>query len=176
MKMGKKRLTLHWITLMIIVLFAFLAISSATNAPPGKITLDSDLPTEESAVVVFHRSIYVREYNGIDVEKEWYPKGDLRRMTVTMPAGDTHLIFDLYASFGRGNTTYTFRPKDLELKYDFAPGKEYTVSLYASKNEGGLFTPKQKVVLAIWDKIYSDADPGNNEGTHILKSWELAEF
>ena len=176
MNMGKKRLTLHLAAFLAIALFAFLAISSATSAPPGKITLDSDIPTEESAVVLFNNSIYVKEYNGIDVEKEWYPKGNYRYMTVTMPAGETHLLFDISVSFRRGNTYYTFDPKNLELKYDFAPGKEYTVSLYASKNEGGLFNPKQKVVLAIWDKIYSNADPGNNEGDHIIKSWELAEF
>ena len=174
--MGKNRLTLHWITILIIALFAFLAISSSASAPPGKITLDPGLPLEESAVVVFHSSICVKEYNGIGVENEWYPKDKLRKMTITMPAGETHLLFDIYASFDRRNTTYTFRPKDLELKFNFEAGKEYTVSIYASKNEGDFFSPKQKVILAIWDKIYSDANPGNTEESHIVKSWELSEF
>ena len=177
MKMAKNRLTLHWAAILVILLFAFLAISSMiSTTPPGKTTIDPDMPLEEAAVVVFHNSVNIKEYNGINIEKEWYPKDKLRKMTVTMPAGETHLLFDIYASFDRGNTTYTFRPRDLELKYDFEAGKEYTVSVYASKNEGNFFQPKQKIFLAIWDKIYSDANPGNNEEAHIVKSWELAEF
>jgi len=174
--MGKNRLTLHWVTILVILLFAFLAVSSTASAPPGKIAVDPNLPVENAAVVVFSSSINVKEYNGIDVREEWYPKGRWRRVTATMPAGETQLLFDMDVSFGRGNNTYTYRPKDLELKFNFEAGKEYTVSVYASKNEGSFFIPKQKVVLAIWDKIYSDANPGNTEGSHIIKSWELAEF
>jgi len=174
--MGKSRQAPHWVTFLVIAFFAFLAISTTVSAPPGKMTIDPDLSKAESAVVIFHNSINVKEYNGISVKDEWYPKGKWRRMTVTIPGGETHLLFDIDAGFDRGNTTYTFRPRDLELKFNFEAGKEYTVSLYASKNEGTLFAPKQKVVLAIWDKIYSDADPGNREGDHVIKSWELGEF
>jgi hypothetical protein len=176
--MGKNRLTLHWAAILAIVLFAFLAMSSLISipTPPGKTTIDPDIPPEKAAVVVFNSAVNIKEYNGINIEKEWYPKDKLRKMTATMPAGDTHLLFDLYASFERGNTTYTFRPRDLELKFNFEAEKEYTVSVYASRNEGTLFNPKQKIVLAIWDKIYTDANPGNNEGDHIVKSWELGEF
>ena len=167
-----------------IVGFAFIALLAVSltgclslfGPRPGVITLDPNLPIEQSAVVVFHNSIYIKEYNGIGVNDEWYPKGKWRNITATIPAGETQLLFDIWVSFSRGNTTYTFRPKDLELKFNFEAGKEYTVSLYASKNEGTLFAPKQKVVLAIWDKIYSDADPGNREGDHVIKSWELGEF
>jgi hypothetical protein len=143
---------------------------------PGVTTIDPNLPIEQSAVVAFQSSMHIKEYNGISTEKEWYPKDRLRKMTVTMPAGETHLLFDLYTSFSRGNTTYTFRPKDLELKFDFEAGKKYTVGVYASQNEGNFLFPKQKVVLAIWDKIYSDANPGNRQGKHIVKSWEIGEF
>ena len=169
---------LHWAAILAIVFFAFLAMGSLLSipTPPGKTTIDPDLPQEETAVVVFSDSICVKEYNGINVEKEWYP-GKLRKMTVTMPAGNTHLLFDILTVFERGNNNfYTFDPRNLELNFNFEAGKEYTVSVYASKNEGTLFNPKQKVVLAIWDKIYSSGNPGNNEGAHIVKSWELAEF
>ena len=175
--MGKNRLTLHWAAISVIALFAFLGIGSfASTTPPGKITIDEDIPLEKAAVVVFHSSINIKEYNGINVEKELYPRDKLRNMTVTMPAGETHLLFDIYASFDRGNTTYTFRPKDLELKFDFEAGREYTVSIFASKNEGKLLFPKQRVILAVWDKIYSGANPGNKEESHIIKSWELGVF
>ena len=174
--MGKNRLTLHGAAILVIALFAFLAISTTVSAPPGKMTIDSDLPKEKSAVVIFPSSINIKEYNGINVKDEWYPKGKWRKMTVTIPGGETHLLFDISASFDRGNTTYTFTPKDLELEFNFEAGKEYTVGLYISKNEGSFLFPKQKIVLAVWDKIYSDADPGNREEDHVIKSWELSEF
>jgi len=167
-----------------IIGFAFIALLAVSltgcfslfGTRPGVTTIDPNLPIEQSAVVVFTNTMYVKEYNGINVEKEWYPKDKLRKMTVTMPAGETHLLFDIYTSFDRRNTIYTFTPKDIELKFDFEAGKKYTVSLYASENEGSLLFPKQKVVLAIWDKIYSDANPGNRQGNHIVKSWEIGEF
>jgi len=153
--------------------FAFIVISAVSligcfSTPPGNITIDPNLPKEEAAVVIFHDTIYVKEYNGIDVESEWYLKDGLRRVIATIPTGETHLLFDIYASFERGNTTYTFRPKDLELKFNFEAGKEYTVSLYASKNEGNFLFPKQKVVLAIWDRIYSDAKIPETQRETIL--------
>jgi len=166
----------HGLSLFAIAVFAFLAISSATAPAPGVASIDPDISPERAAIVVFSHAIKVKEYNGIDVKEEWYPEGKSRKMTVTMPGGETYLLFDIWASFDRGNTTYTFNPKDMEMKFDFEAGKEYTVSLYASKNEGNFLFPKQRIVLAIWDKIYSDANPGNREEAHVIKSWELAEF
>jgi hypothetical protein len=163
--------------------FAFIAVMAAIlsgcfslPAKPGVITIDPNHPKEESAVLIFPDFLYIKEYNGIDVESEWYPNDKLRKVTATIPAGDTHLLFDVYMSYSRGNTTYTFRPKDMELKFNFEAGKEYTVSIYASKNIGNFIFPKQKIILAIWDRIYSDANPGNTEESHIIKSWELSEF
>jgi hypothetical protein len=161
-----------------LIAFAAISLAGCFSLPvrPGNITIDPDLSKEKSTVVIFPDFFYIKEYNGIDVKNEWYPKEKLRRVTATMPAGDTHLLFDIYTSYSRGNTTYTFTPKDLELKFNFEAGKEYTVSIFASKNEGSFFNPKQKLVLAIWDRIYSDANPGNTEESHIIKSWELVEF
>jgi hypothetical protein len=174
MKTGKFIIGCAFITVIAISLTGCLSLLFAPR--PGVITIDPDLPKEKAAVVVFHSSINVKEYNGIDVKDEWYPKDKWRKVTATIPGGETHLFFDIWAGFERGNTTYTFKPKDIELKFNFEAGKEYTVSIYASKNEGNFLFPKQKVVLAIWDKIYSNANPGNTEGNHIIKSWELGEF
>jgi len=174
--MGKNRPALHWVTILVMVLFVFLAISSSASAPPGKITMDPNLVKEESAVVIFPEFLYVKEYNGIGVESEWYPKGKWRRLTATLPGGEAHLLFDVGMSYSRGNTIYTFSPKDLELKFNFEAGKEYTVGLYLSKNEGNFLFPRQRIFLAVWDRIYSDADPGNSAEDHVIKSWELGEF
>jgi len=174
--MSARRMTLLGVICVILAVSLTGCLSLLLTPLPGKITIDPELPIEKNAVVVFHSSIFIKEYNGINVKDEWYPKGNYRKMTVTIPGGETDLLFDISASFDRGNTTYTFRPKDLELKFDFEAGKEYTVSVYRSKNLGNFFIPKQKIYLAIWDKIYSDANPGNAQEDHVVKSWELTEF
>ena len=173
--MGKNRFTLHGVTILVITLFAFLAISSATTrAPsPGFITVDPDLPLEQSTVVKIYSYIFVAEYNGINVSDEWYPNGEWRNVTVTMPAGETHLLFDMNRRFSRGNTTYTLRLKDMELKFNFEAGKEYTVGT-SIRDEGNIFSPKGKLLLAIWDRIF--ADEYSREADRIVKSWELGEF
>ena len=174
MKTGKFIFGLVFITVMAISLTGCLSLLFAPR--PGVVTMDPNLPKEKAAVVVFHSSIKVKEYNGIDVKGNWYPKDEWRKITATIPGGETHLLFDIWGVFDRGNITYTFEPKDLELKFDFEAGKEYTVSIYASKNEGSFVFPRQKVFLAIWDRIYSDANPGNTHEDSIIKSWEFGEF
>jgi len=151
-------------------------IIHAIRHPAGKLAMDPDLSADQTAVVIFGEPLFIKEYNGIDVKSKWYPKDRTRKMTITLPAGEAHLLFDIYAAWDRGNTTYHFRPKDVELKFNFEAGKQYTVALYAGKNEGNFFFPRQKIYLAVWNRIYSDADPGNREENNILKSWELGEF
>ena len=159
--------------------FAFIAVMAillgGCFSLPGKVTVDPDIPIEESAVVKFYSSVYVKEYNGINVEDGWYRGDGTKNLTATIPAGETHLLFDIYASFDRRNTTYFFEPKNIELKFNFEAGKEYTVNVYASKNEGSLFLPKQKIILAIWDRILS-VDDGTSKEDGIVKAWELGEF
>jgi len=166
MKTGKCIFGFVFIVLVAVSLSGCSLLFHAILHPAGTLTMDPNLPVEEAAVVVFGEAIYVKEYNGIDVEKAWYPKDRTREMTITVPAGEAHLLFDIYASWSRGNTTYSFKPKDMELKFDFEAGKEYTVDVYASRNIGNFLFPKQKVLLEIRDR------KGKNE----LKSWEIGEF
>jgi len=151
-------------------------IANSILHAPDSITMDPDLPRDKAAVVIFGEEILVKEYNGIEVKSTWYPKDRTRIMTVTMPAGDAHLLFDIHGAWSRGNTTYRFTPKDMELKYNFEAGKEYTVGMYLGRNEGNFLIPRQKIYLAIWNRLYTDANPGYYGEENILKSWELGEF
>jgi hypothetical protein len=78
----------HKYLVLIILVFAVLLISSCTVVMPvsystGKANFDPSLPPERTTVVVFEGSIYVSEYNGIDVRKAWYPKEERLTNTVT---------------------------------------------------------------------------------------------
>ena len=155
----------------IVVLFA-----SGCFTIPGKVVIDPDLPKENTALVIISEAIRVIEYNGIDVTKTWYSNNNPRVNKVTLPAGEATLFFNIRAVFARGNTEMTINLENLETTYDFEAGKDYTIGVYASQNIGTFFNPKQTLILAIWDKAISNANPGNTQNDRILKSWELGEF
>ena len=157
--------------ILITVISAALAIFSCNIT--GNIVLDPDMPAEQTAKVRFQRSIYVTHYNGIDVEDAWYPRGYLKANTVTLPAGETTLNFDIAYSFSYFKINYSLDVNDIELRYNFEPGKEYTVGNYVSENLGNFFIPKFKVYVGIWDQIYpADTRPEKNKA---IRSWEIGE-
>jgi hypothetical protein len=159
MKTGKFIVSFACIAALVVSLSGCFSLSA-------KITVDPDLPIESSAMVMIPSVIHVKEYNGINVKELWYPKNEFRDITVIMPAGETHLLFDMYAGFVWGNTTYNFKPKDVVLKYNFEAGKEYTI--------GVTLSDKKVVVLAIWDGFYPNELPRGDD--LIVKSWELGRF
>ena len=143
---------------------------------PGKVVVDPELPQENSTLVMMSSAINVITYNGIDVSKTWYSNNKPRVNKVTLPAGETTLFFNLRAVFGRGNINMIINIENIEVRYNFEAGKEYTLGVYASNNIGTLFNPRQKLFLAIWNKAFSDANPGGSHNDKILRSWELGEF
>jgi hypothetical protein len=150
----------------VLVIFVALAVTGCST-PPGKIIYDPALPPEKTTYVVFESSIYILEYNGIDVSKTWYPKDLPRINKVTLPAGDTSIRFNLNAFFHPPltNVNYTVRMDDVELRYNFEAGKEYTFGFYYKSQ--GLFK-KHDVGVAIWD--YASGSKGT-----MIKSWQLGE-
>ena len=151
--------------------------SIARQLSARKITYDESVPPEKSALVVFSDIIRVRSYNGIDVGKAWYPKGKNRINKVTLPAGDTSIQFDLNASVEVGNIIYYINQKDLELRFDFEAGKEYTVAFYTKgANIISVAFGKSEFGVAVWDYASSTARPSGFHDDNILKSWKLGEF
>ena len=55
-----------------IFVFASLLISGCGSSP-NIFTFDPDIPVDRTASVLFGYSIQVIQYNGIDVQNEWYP-------------------------------------------------------------------------------------------------------
>ena len=173
MKAGKFIVGCAFVVFMTVSLSSCALIITAVRSTPRNITVDPNIPVEEAAVVKIDYNIAVREYNGIDIEKAWYPKDDLKAINAAIPPGETHLLFDIYKVFNRGNSSFSFTAKDIELKYDFEAGKKYRLGLY-TEDIGNFIYPRRKIFLAIWD---GDAASGSGESNNaILKSWELSEI
>jgi hypothetical protein len=175
MKKGKKVFILTFVVL-ITVLFNGCLISQVVRNMPRNVTIDPDLPVEEAAAVRVDSTIFVKEYNGINVKDSWYTKDKLKAINAVMPAGDTHFLFDLNVVFSRSNATYTLKGSDLELKFNFEAGKKYRIGVFA-ESVGTFFSPRRKVFLAIWDNA-SVSKPGESAEVEreLIKSWELSEI
>ncbi|MCL1812465.1 MAG: hypothetical protein FWG29_02955 [Treponema sp.] len=114
----------------------------------------------------------VSQYNGIDVLDAWYPNGKFRKNTVTLPAGNTSVIFNLSAVISVGNTNFLIKAEDIELRFDFEAGKEYQLGVYR-ENMGAqtFFLGRIKYGIAIWDKAVSH----NYKLDKAIKHWELGQ-
>jgi len=154
-----------------VVIFSVLLLFGC-GTPPGKVTYDPDLPKEKTTLVVFADSIQVQQYNGIDVKESWYPNGKWRKNTVTLPGGPAVIVFNCWFSVSQGNTIWTFKQEELELRYDFEAGKEYTFSPYSEKT-GFLGLGKIKIGVAIWD--YAATGNVSGQKSKAVKFWELGE-
>ena len=158
----------------LVVVSAALFMSSCFSAPkPGKIVFDPDLPPERASEVLFSANIFVQEYNGIGVKGAWYPENKRRRNTVTLPPGQTTIIFNYSLAIDRGNVIYHVNLEDIELRFDFEVGKFYSVGAYI-ENTGFLGLGKTKFGVAVWDyDIVSDRRGAKKE--NALRSWEMGE-
>jgi hypothetical protein len=137
----------------------------------GELVFDESLPPEKRTAVVFGDSIHVLEYNGIGVEDSWYRNGKYRINRVALPAGETTILFDYYLSFSRGNTIFRATEEEIELRFDFEAGKDYTVGAY-TKTEGFIFI-EIEYGIAIWDHA-TTGSPGSVDKS--IKSWKLGTF
>jgi hypothetical protein len=157
------------------VLCAALSVSGcasiARQLSAGKVVFDESLPPEQSTVVVFDDSIHVLEYNGIGVEQSWYRNKKYRVNTVTLPAGETTILFDYYFSITRGNTIFTATEDKIELKFDFEAGKDYTVGAY-TRTEGFIIV-ETEYGIAVWDHATTGKPGGVGRS---IKSWKLGTF
>ena len=157
--------------LPILIVFPVFLILSGCFTTPGNIAFDPDLPPDRTTLVTFEGTIKVLEYNGIDVSSQWYPKDIIRANKVTLPAGSTKVLFNLSVYIHWANATIHVTHDNLELNFDFEPGKQYTLGGYV-KNTGFLGLGKTKVGVGIWDStILHRHDPDK-----AIKYWELAEI
>jgi hypothetical protein len=121
-------------------------------------------------VVVFANTIHVMKYNGAGVEDTWYSNGKYRTNTVTLPAGETLILFIYHFSIVRGDTKITITGRNIELCFDFEAGKEYTVASYTKKK--GFLLLETEYGVAVWNRA-TTSNPGRVDKS--IKSWKLGE-
>ncbi|MDR1105052.1 MAG: hypothetical protein LBL44_01720 [Treponema sp.] len=140
-------------------------ISIARQLSAGKITYDESVSPEQSALVVFSNTIRVTSYNGTNVDnKVWYPKAKIRINRVTLPARAATIHCDLLCDITRGRTIYHITYKNIELRFKFEAGKEYTVSSYW-KGSGG-FTGLENIEFGVGIWEYASTNP-LSQGTFL---------
>jgi hypothetical protein len=115
--MGKKRLALHWVTILAIAFFAFLAISSASTPYP---MWDETIPPEQSAKIWFV-DFTPKSYNGMDVPE--------KMKLATWPAGDATFSGDIDWSYTMNyilfEVKHIVREKDVLFSCNLEGGQMY---------------------------------------------------
>jgi hypothetical protein len=147
--------------------------SIARQLSAQRLVFDESLSPEESTVVAFEETIYVKEYNGIAVEDSWYKNGGRRINTITLPAGEATIVFDFALSVSQDNRTYSVSHDDIELRFNFEAEKEYTVGAYT--NEEGFILVKIEYGVAVWDQAVTN-NPGGVNINNRIKTWEFGTF
>ena len=166
-------MTIHKHLFFTVLVFVTLLISSCFTMP-GKINFDPGLPPEQTTVVVFEKEIHVKEYNGVDVFDEWQPDMKYRKNTVTLPAGQAAIAFDLFAYFKTGSySSITIKQEDIELHFNFEAGKTYRMGFYReiAGGLGSFIMSRYKFGIAIWDNSIEYTTSKNN----AIRYWELGE-
>lgn len=175
------RRTSFFVLFIFIVLFASgcgtIVRTAIRDVRRTDINMAPELPEEQTAVVTISEVIEVYAYNGIDVSKTWHPKRKNRVVKAVLPSGETALSLNLHAEFTVGNTIYISDIEDVEVRYNFEAGKEYTIGMYAKRTEDSNFLfPRYKILLVIWGKTFPGGAPISNFEDSLLRSWELGEI
>jgi hypothetical protein len=139
----------------------------------GTVVYDDSLSAEKTTLVVFTEPIHIREYNGTAVEETWYPEDKWRLNRVTLPAGEASILFDLGLLVDHGNYATRVNAKDIELRFNFEAGKEYTVGAYTKTTNW--FLGKFEFGIAIYDKAASANGSVGLSVDQAIKTWKLGE-
>ena len=136
----------------------------------GRIDLDPSVPSELTTRVTFSDVLVVYELNNTRVYNDFYPRERVRENIVTLPAGETTMLFNVRANVRRGqNLIVRVNIDDILLSYDFEPGKRYSVSLYTEGlGAASFFLGHFKYGIAIWDNASARGRP--------IRNWELGEW
>jgi hypothetical protein len=152
---GKRLAACGFITAMALLATSCFSIPSI----PHKIVFDKEVPLEDTAQVLFDEGIHVLALNGIDVDEAWYGSSFWSKESarVTIPAGETEVVYDLYWVRNDG---YTYRANGLKLIYNFEAGKKYML-YFGVKTKG--FGFGKKYIYGI----------GLSEGKKEIEFWEF---
>jgi hypothetical protein len=100
-----------------------------------KVNLDKQNPADQNATVTFKNNtekgyFQFKEWNEKDIKDDVYKKRMIKSNDIikfTVPAGSNSFTFDITYEIGNSQQTTVYPFKNIELRYDFEPGKKYTV-------------------------------------------------
>ncbi|GHV95888.1 hypothetical protein AGMMS50293_22080 [Spirochaetia bacterium] len=139
---------------LILVLLAgiVIALASCAVAPKTFFSFDDSLPENQaSAFIVPLADFTITSYNGILVE--WKGKGgivSLNYCEITIPAGETELVFNIHYSRGDGYSRWTTTGKDLVLSYKIEAQQRYLLHYTGGENIF-IYTmePDEKITMSV---------------------------
>jgi len=118
--------------------------------------VDTDVPADQTVKVTFVNStndgwFVVTKWNNTSVVEELYGGKDVASNDIsilTVPAGDTGFTFEVHFTLSKINSVTTHSYKNIEIRYDLEPGKEYHIK-GLSKSSG--YFMKYELFVGIYD-------------------------
>jgi len=98
-----------------------------------KINLDQQNPSDQNATITFKNDtayFQFKEWNEKDIKDDVYKKRIIKSNDIikfTVPAGNNGFTFDVKYEIGNSQQTTVYTYRNIELRYDFEPGKKYTI-------------------------------------------------
>jgi hypothetical protein len=160
--MKMKKIVFYFV--LITGIAAFLSSCSSTYS----MVVDKNSPADQNVTVTFDNStkngyFLLREWNNSGIKDELYTDKGISsndKVELIVPAGMTSFTFDVFFTISNrySSTTYSF--KDIELRYNLEPGKEYLI-----KGDSTLIGLIKGFEFSI--RIYDAA------GSTLLREWKL---
>ncbi|MDR2923266.1 MAG: hypothetical protein LBU85_07990 [Treponema sp.] len=155
-------------TALCFALIAGIAASLSSCFSTHVLVVDENIPADQSATVTFVSNtsngyFILSQWNNKDIVKDLYGDRYISsddKTVLTVPAGSNSFTFtvEYIKNTGTRSITYTF--KDMEMRYDLEPEKEYKI-----KGRTELFGFFK---YAFFIGIYDAAD-------ELLKEWKIGE-
>jgi len=159
----------------IITILIFL-FSGCFSVPMTQIVVDKEKPQEETAVILVRSSITITNFNGKDVKDEWYPKDKRKFLKLTIPAGETNFVYNMFCQMSNGQVTTTISGNNIKFSFNFEAGKEYTVGHYAKSKKTGFFSNVNELYIAVWDRLYTEELVLKSREDRVIRQWLVKVF
>lgn len=153
------------------VLIVGTVVSLSSCSSTHKMVVDKNISEDRNVIVTFvsdtERGWFsLKEWNDKDITNELYGDkniGSKDKTVLTVPAGNTSFIVNVYYTFNIQNISATRSFKGVEIRYNLERGKEYQIKGIIKPS--GLFKGYE-LFVGIFDVTGSST---------LLKEWKLGE-
>jgi hypothetical protein len=126
----KNRIILAVLLLGVMALFSSCLLDLILSTPQNfKIDLDERSSADSNFTLTYEASIRLKRWNGSDVTKTIYDGkrsiGTNDKIILSVPAGNTRFLFDVYMIFENTFSYTSYRVPDIEVSYSLEAGKKY---------------------------------------------------